>query len=126
MMNYELSEKFHQLVVKGDGYLLFHKKPNKRTLFLDDLWIEEGGILYVGDWGDGVTKLLVRKDSDNLAESMERLRFKGYEYKPINLVSHDSDYWEITPLPEPATYGAIALSGLVVCWRRKVKTKKPR
>jgi len=122
MMAYEMTEKFHQLVVKSESRLLFHRKPNKRTLFLDDLLIEERGALYVGDWADGVTKLLVRKDSEHLSESLKRIVFDHDKTREVGLREYDKDYWEIGPgFPEPATYGAILVGivGFVVRQRRK-------
>jgi len=121
MMSYALTEKFHQLVVRGEGKVLFHNKPNSRTLFLDDLLIEQGGVLYVGDWADGLTKLLVRKDSEHLRESLSRIRFEGYDPARISLVEYDANYWEVSGLPEPATYGAVSAAGLcgLMAWRRR-------
>jgi len=119
IMSYKMTEKFHKLVVKGEGRLLFHRHPNTRILFLDDLLIEEGGTLHIGDWVDGVTRLLVRKDSENLGASLKRISFEGYEPNKINLVNYNSDYWEVSALPEPATYGAVVLCGLTVWWRRQ-------
>jgi len=99
--NYTMTESFHRLVVKGEGLLYFYQKPTYRTLFLDDLQIESGGLLRVADWTDGVTKLLVRKDSEHLDESLSRIRFDGYAPARISLVEHDANYWEVSALPLP-------------------------
>jgi len=91
---------------------------------LDDLLIEYGGILYVGDWADGVTKLLVRKDSAHLSEWLERISFDHDQRRRVGLREYNKDYWEIGP---GFPYGAI-LVGLVgvvaVKSRRKISTKK--
>jgi len=107
-MRYEMSEKFHKLVVMGKGLFAFHRRPNKRTLFLDDLMIEAGGILYVRDWADGVTKLLVRKSSEHLQNALRRIKFDGRREPKASVKDYDANYWEVIPgFPEAATYGAL-------------------
>jgi len=123
--NYEITESFHQLVVKGRGHLNFYKPPNTRKLFLDDLLIEPGSTLEVTSWEDGASKLLVRKDSEHLHESIKRIHFKGYDPKRISLKDYDANYWEISALPEPAVYGAVSAAATLalVYWKR---TKRNR
>jgi len=128
--NFTMTEKFHRLVVQGEGLLYFYNRPTDRTLFLDDLLVESGGLLRVADWVDGVTKILVRKDSANLSESLGQIVFDNEKEKEAGLREYDKNYWEIGPgFPEPASYGSI-LVGLVgvvaVKSKRKVLTKKPR
>jgi len=120
---FTMTEKFHRLVVKGDGLLYFYNRPTYRTLFLDDLLIESGGTLRVADWSDGMTKLLVRKDSEHLSESLRRIVFDNDKTKEAGLREYDKDYWEVGPgFPEPASYGAILVGvvGFVIKRRRKV------
>jgi len=126
-MRYEMSEKFHKLVVIRQGLLAFHRKPNKRTLFLDDILIEEGGILYIRDWVDEGTKLLVRKDSEHLQDALHRIKFEGLREPKASIKDYDANYWEVGPgFPEPASYGAILVGvvGFVVRRRRRSRHKK--
>jgi len=132
MMSYEMTEKFHRLEVKGEGMVLFHNRPNYRHLFLDDLWVERGGVLHVGVWANGISFILVRKDSKNLQESLGRIKFDGYYETVAGVKDYNKDYYEIIPswtvpkLPEPTTYGAIVSAvalGFVALRRRKRKTR---
>jgi len=125
-----LWESFHQFVAKGEVNLRFFVSPPtlnvQRTLYLDDLMIESGGTLHVNGWSKDKALLLVRKDSVNLQESLARISFTGYDPNAIHLENHNSDYWEINPLPEPATYGAIlGAAGLgLVIYRKKRRSSK--
>jgi len=75
---HEIEESFHQLVVQGTGVLYFFRRPHYSTLLLDDLLIEEGGLMRVLDWSDYMhrDKILVRKDSEHLYESLSRIVFE--------------------------------------------------
>jgi len=120
--NYTMTEKFHRLIVQGEGLLYFYNRPTSRTLFLDDLQVEYGGVLRIADWINGVTRLLVRKDSAHLSESLNRISFDHNRARKAGLREYDKDYWEIGPgFPEPASYGAILVGvvGLVVRRRQK-------
>jgi len=127
---YNMSETFHRLVVKGEGGMYFTESYNgyTRELFLDDLWVEQGSSLGVTYWLDGVTRLLVRKDSPHLHESLNRMKFTG---SPSNwhggLRAYNKDYWEIIPaLPEPAAYGVVSAAVMLglVCWRKRTGKSK--
>jgi len=127
---YNMSETFHRLVVKGEGALYFTGSFSgyTRELFLDDLWIEQGSSFEITYWLDGVTRLLVRKDSLHLHESLNRMRFTGSPSEwHGGLRAYNKDYWEIIPaLPEPAVYGAASAAVMLalVFWRkRKAKGK---
>jgi len=77
-----LMEKFHRLVVTERGYINFHYKPNlhkDRSLYLDDLMISDRGELGISDWVNGATKLLVRKDSENLADASKAVESQKSE-----------------------------------------------
>jgi len=123
-----VTEKFHRLVVKGDGILSFHGLIPNRILWLDDLLIESRSILNVAEWRYGTTKILVRKDSKHLQESLEKVNFMDHLKNKNGLIETNyKDYYEIVPwpTPEPAVYGAgLALTGLgVLGLRRKSRSK---
>jgi len=124
--NKNLEENVHQLVIEGKGVIDFGTEDNKSThgkryFYMDDLLITEGSLLTILAWEEGRDHFLVRKDSYHLKESLKRLEFKGYDRSKLNLVDFNTDYWEISGAPEPATYGAGLLSlGLgFVLWRKK-------
>jgi len=58
---------------------------------------------------------------------LERIEFEGYG--PAMFRDWDSNYFQITPAPEPATYGAIVGAvgiGLVVWRKKKRRPRQPR
>jgi len=90
---------------------------------VDELQVEEGGLLRIFNWKSTLTKLFVRKDSKYLEESLSRLAFEGYTPNSAGKRDYDNHYWEIyAKLPEPATYGTIlGAAGLGVVALRKRK-----
>jgi len=106
-----ITERFHSLVVDGVGILEFEgglKNHYDRTLYLDNLLVSERSELIVRSWGEGRDRLLVRKDSRNLEESLSRIDFEGYDRRTISRREYDENYWEVfAQIPEPATCGAI-------------------
>jgi len=85
-----------------------------RLLYLDDLSVCDGSTLVVQAWQKGIHRLLVRKDSQHLYESLEQIMFEHDKGAKAGLRDYNKDYWEIGPgFPEPATYGAIFASGAV-------------
>jgi len=87
----------------------------------------QDGYLLVKEWLDGRDRLLVRKDSAHVRDSLTRIEFENHDTRTVNLRDYDTDYWEIYALvPEPSTYGAILGSiGLVVVqWRRGYRCQK--
>jgi len=120
--DYSMTERFHRLTVQGEAVLYFFRRPASRSLYLDDLLIEYGGVLHIADWEYSSCSLLVRKSSDNLAYALNKIDFMGQPKRGIGLIDR-SDYWEIVPwkTPEPATYGAIfgAIGLGLVVWRKR-------
>jgi len=94
-----LVEKFHRLVVNERGYINFHYKPNlhkDRSLYLDDLMISNRSELVIGDWVSGATKLLVRKDSEHLADALGKIKFGHIKGGGVAKVrEYNNEYWEI-------------------------------
>jgi len=125
-----LEEAFHKLIVKGDVDLRFYRSSsnlgNMRVLYLDDLIIEAGGVLRVFQWTENTARLLVRKNSKNLYNSLSRIRFDGYAPNAVHLEEYNKDYWAISGAPEPSTYGAILVSGALglVLWQKRRKSAR--
>jgi len=124
---HDLFDDFNKLKVSGECMLNFYHNDrdyylSDQTLYLNDLEIEAGGLLHIFRWGNGRARLLVRKTSAHLSESLKRLVFEGYSAKKAGLRHYSSDYWEIGPgFPEPATYGAVfGTVGLgLALWRKR-------
>jgi len=129
----DIKEEFSVLVVDGEGVIDFlldkNKKPHGlREIILDDLQVLEGSHLLVKEWQDGRDRLLVRKDSAHVRDSLKRIEFEAHDTRSVNLRDYDKDYWEIYALvPEPATYGALfGAVGLMAVWCRQRRGQKPR
>jgi len=124
--NHSITNTFKNLVVEEGGIIQFEHKQEanslnpKYYLYLDDLIINNGGLLTIKDWQDGRDFLLVRKTSQHLTDALKKMEFKGYNPADIHLRDYNSDYWQISALPEPTTYGAIVSTvGLVLAaWQR--------
>jgi len=76
---------------------------------------------HVPNW----TFLLVRKDSVNLHDALNRIKFLNRLETKGSLREYDKDYWEIIPgFPEPSTYGAILSAiALGLVWLRTAKCR---
>jgi len=124
----DTSNTLNRLVVSNTGVIAFDHLSVfkfKKYLYLDDLLVSLGGSLTVMGWLNGQDFLLVRKDSQGLADALKSLKFQGYDRNNIHLVDFNKEYWEISAAPEPATYGAI-LGGLglaVVVVRRRQRKR---
>jgi len=112
-------------VVEGTSVLLFKLGfSDKRFLYLDDLSIDKGAELDVQGWVEGTHFFLVRKTSRNLEDALNKIKFKGYDPSKIHLEDYSDEYWMINGAPEPATYGAGLMLGVLglVCYRRRSVT----
>jgi len=134
LSSYSISNAFNKLSIENSGIIKFDHKientdnynPNKYYIYLNDLVIKSGDLLTIQDWQDGRDFLLVRKTSANLADALTKIEFEGYNPANIHLRSYNSDYWQISALPEPATYGALlgaAGTGLWA-WRRRTRHRR--
>jgi len=122
-----VSETISELRVEGNGVIDFQTRGGygNRFLRLDDLIVGINSHLKIRNWSDGRDHLLVSKDSINLEDTLKRIEFEGYDSRRISLKSFDKDYWEISGLPEPATYGAIfgAVGFGLTAWRKRRRLK---
>jgi len=121
-----ITNTFRELIIENSGVVHFnHSEYNSQNskyhIYVDDLVINEGGHLKIRDWQDERDFLLVRKNSQNLADALTKMEFVGYDPANIHLRDFNSDYWQISATPEPTTYGAIlAAAGLGLwTWRRR-------
>jgi len=105
-------------------------KAQPNILYLDQLFFNDTNArLIIRNWNDQADFLLVKKiwGNVNVPPILSQIHFEGYG--PAKWHWHDlngyGDYWQITPLPEPATYGAI--SGAVglglLRWRKRTQRK---
>jgi|GEM_PF-704811 len=125
-----ISEKLSAIVVSvARGMVIFGSDDSsyfphgQKHLYLDDLEIKEGSTLLITDWAEGRDHLLVRRDSEHLEESLKRILFNGYDPNAIHLEGYNDEYWEINGAPEPATYGAGLMLGVLglVRYRRRLR-----
>jgi len=111
-----IKEVFNGLKIDGNAVFSFslngNNKPHgARDILIDDLHVMEGSHLLVKEWLDGRDRLLVRKDSAHVHDSLKRIEFENHDTRTVNLRSYDKDYWEIYALlPEPATYGELFIA----------------
>jgi len=122
----DIKTTFKNLTIEDKGDLSFNHEEgesirSKYYMFLDDLIIKQGGHLAVHGWEAGRDFLLVKKTSAHLADSLTKMLFAGYDPANIHLRDFNSDYWEVSALPEPTTYGALlAAAGLGLwTWRKR-------
>jgi len=108
-----LRETFAKLEVEGRGVIDFGggSVGHANYLILEDLDISSdtsyyrASKLFIRNWYEGEDFLLVSKKSANLLNSLSRIEFEGYG--PAIVRNWNADYFLVTPMPEPATYGAI-------------------
>jgi len=88
---------------------------------LDDLEVTLGSYLLIKEWKDGRDRLLVKKDSAHVKDSLARIEFEGHDTRTVNIRDYDANYWEIYALvPEPAAYGTVlGAVGLAVFFCRQ-------
>jgi len=122
-----LRETFAKLEIEGRGVIDFAggSVGHANYLILNDLWIDldvgyyTASTLFIRNWFEGEDFLLVSKRSGNLTkETLGRIEFEGYG--PAMLRDWNTNFYQITPMPEPATYGAIlgAVGLGLFAWRK--------
>jgi len=127
----DVTQNFKQLTVDNSGVVSFGHKDRPTTikkLYLDDLWVRSSGTLTVLDWKEGRDFILVKKTSKNVEDALKKMKFEGYDPSKIHLEDYNSEYWMINGAPEPATYGAGLMLGVLglVRYRRRQKQRSAR
>jgi len=114
---------FGKIVVEESGSIDFGKNSNAyHSIYIDDLSVTFYSSLTINGWKEGYSRLLVRKGGLNIQSALKRIKFEGYDPSRIQLVDFNRDYWEVSALPEPTTYGAIlgvVSLGIFACRRKK-------
>jgi len=120
------AESFHSLRIEGNSVVDFTGGTvcAPTFLYLDTLDVASNALLTVGNWIEFTDFLLVNKLSFDSTE-MPRIVFDGYGGS-ANWKVYDSSFYQITPyapVPEPSTYGALAVGGLTAfaAYRRRQK-----
>jgi len=130
-----ITEKVHALEVKGSGVLDYSHYLARYDhvydhLYLDDLEVSADSKLTIKNWQLGRDHLLVRKGSEHLIDSLNRIKFEGHWEWKAGLKDYSRDYWQIIPgIPELSTYEAVFTSGILgfaFCQRRRTPHKSRR
>jgi len=126
-------QQFHEFKVEGRGIIDFVNgtagAPNR--LVIEEFFLADDATLFIHNWEDQADLLLVRYTQSNInrinADFLARIKFEGYT-DPAVWVYWSSDYWEIRPMPEPTTYGAIlgAVGLGLITWRKRRRVSKER
>lgn len=116
-----VTETFANLTIDGKSVIDFAggNVCDANFLYLDDLLMSSpDSMLYIRNWIDFTDFLLVRNTSD-VASVFSQIHFEGYG-PGAYWESYDENYFRVTPVPEPSTYGAILIGTGVLAfgWRR--------
>jgi len=124
----DITNTFKTLTIENNGIVEFNREVgdslnSKYYIRVDDLLINQGAHLEVQGWQEGRDFLLVRKTSTNLADTLTKMAFGGYDPNAIHLEEFDAEYWSISATPEPATYGAIFAAIGLGLWKWKCRQR---
>ena len=105
-------ETFNTLTVTGNSVLDFGggNVCSPTFLYLDFLTVASNSLLTITNWIEFTDFLLVEKATFDESQ-LARIIFDGYP-GTARFTNYDGTYWQITPVPEPSSYGALALSAL--------------
>jgi len=109
-----------------------NNKAAPNILYLDQLTFSDTNArLTIRNWNGQADYLLVRKiwGDANISAILNRIYFEGYgpaRWEPHSLQGY-GDHWQITPFPEPATYGAIlgAIGLGLWGWKKRRRATTP-
>jgi autotransporter-associated beta strand protein len=115
------SSTFGSLLVTANSTIDFGTTGHSILDILGSVSVNPGVTLTITDWTD--TADYFYSNNNPGATNLGRIVFSGYSPTATNWQSFDS---EITPVPEPATYGAVLMFiglslGLVAAWRSRSK-----
>ena len=120
------AESFRSLRIEGNSVVDFTGGSvcAPTFLYLDFLDVASDALLTVGYWIEFTDFLLVKKVNFD-ATDMPRIVFDGYGGN-ASWKDYDGSYYQIVPyapVPEPGTYGALAVGGLTAfaLYRRRQK-----
>ncbi len=120
------AESFRSLRIEGNSVVDFTGGSTcaPTFLYLDFLDVASDALLTVGNWIEFTDFLLVKKVNFD-ATDMPRIVFDGYGGN-ASWKDYDGSYYQIVPyapVPEPGTYGALAVGGLTAfaAYRRRQK-----
>jgi len=107
-----------------------HAPHSNNYLYLDDLEVSDYGKLTIRNWQLGRDHLLVRKGSEHLIDSLNRIKFEEHWEWKAALKDYNRDYWQLIPgIPEPSTYGVVCgavVAGLALIRRKRGFQPKTR
>jgi len=109
-------------------------KSAPNILYLDQLHFSDTNAqLIIRNWDDQADYLLVKRNwgNTNVPPILSQIYFEGYgpaKWHWHDLGSSYDGYWQITPLPEPTTYGVIlgAVGLTLVVWRKRRRSGKTK
>ena len=107
---------FSSLSVTANSILDFNSAGNSALNILNSLSVSSSATLTIQNWSDAADYFYYLGTSANLT-NLSRIVFNGFSGSDTKWLSFDH---QITPVPEPATYGAalLGLSTLLAGWRR--------
>jgi len=125
-----LRQGLEELYIENRGLVDFgtySSAANSNILYLDKLSFNEAdAILTIRNWGAGSDYLLVEKSwgDSHIAPLLSQIYFEGYGFAQsweAHGLSDFGDYWQVTPFPEPSTYGSIlgAVGLGLWAWKRR-------
>jgi len=108
----------------------FSSAVNPTILYLDQLEFNDANtLLTIRNWVAGSDYLLVKKSwgDATIPALLSQIYFEGYGWAESweeHGLSDFGDYWQITPFPEPATYGAILGAVGIGLWKWRTCRRK--